>query len=204
VWAAGSGMETASVCLLDSIVFWLWRANASRPSGWDWCAGWQSGPPGCADFVGPGCFCAGSDPRRLESRPARGGLGRGRVRGRVDPLFAVQSLDRGTWWPNTFYAKQAEYAITLQQPLLSRLGRLAGLPLIGAGLLLLPGAVYAVWQGWKRRQWVVLAAALWWAGYTVIYALALPVDYQHGRYLIPAMPVFFVLGWVGTVGLLGA
>ena len=49
---------------------------------------------------------------------------------------------------------------------------------------------------------VLLAMFLWWLGYTVIYALRLPVTYQHGRYLMPAMPVFFLLGLLGTVWLL--
>jgi hypothetical protein len=204
VWAAGSGMETALYAFLILSVFWLLARERIPAFGVGLACGlavWVR--PDALTLMGPVVFVLvltrGSWKAGLRAVVwAVAGLGVGLI-----PYLLFNRWIGGAWWPNTFYAKQAEYAITLQQPLLSRLGRLAGLPLIGAGLLLLPGAVYAVWQGWKRRQWVTLAAALWWAGYTAIYALALPVDYQHGRYLIPAMPVFFVLGWVGSVGLLG-
>jgi hypothetical protein len=203
VWAAGSGMETALYAFLILSVFWLLARERIPAFGVGLVCGlavWVR--PDALTLLGPAVFVLaltrGSWKAGLRAAAwAVAGLGVGLL-----PYLLFNRWIGGTWWPNTFYAKQAEYAITLQQPLLTRLGRLAGLPLIGAGLLLLPGAVSAVWQGWKRRQWLVLAAALWWAGYTVIYALALPVDYQHGRYLIPAMPVFFVLGWAGTVGLL--
>jgi len=49
---------------------------------------------------------------------------------------------------------------------------------------------------------VLLAMTPWWLGYTLIYALRLPVTYQHGRYLMPAMPVLFLLGLVGSTWLL--
>jgi hypothetical protein len=43
---------------------------------------------------------------------------------------------------------------------------------------------------------------LWFLGYLGIYALRLPVTYQHGRYVMPAMPVYFLLGLAGLVLLL--
>jgi hypothetical protein len=33
----------------------------------------------------------------------------------------------------------------------------------------------------------------------LLYALRLPVDYQHGRYLMPALPILLVYGVAGTV-----
>ncbi|HNM37938.1 MAG TPA: hypothetical protein PKI33_12790, partial [Anaerolineales bacterium] len=36
----------------------------------------------------------------------------------------------------------------------------------------------------------------WSVGYMIIYLLRLPV-YQHGRYIIPAMPIFFLIGLLG-------
>jgi hypothetical protein len=110
----------------------------------------------------------------------------------------------GSWWPNTFYAKQAEYAILTQNPLLQRLVALFGLPMIGAGILLLPGFFAGIWHAWKVKNWPVIAAGLWWAGYTGLYALRLPVTYQHGRYLIPGMPVYFVVAFLGIRAILKA
>ncbi len=107
-----------------------------------------------------------------------------------------------TLLPNTFYAKQAEYAALLAHSLWKRLVSLAFLPAIGAGSLLIPGLVGALWRMVAQRTWSLIAMLLWWLGYTAVYALRLPVTYQHGRYLIPAMPVIFILGLVGTERLL--
>jgi hypothetical protein len=71
------------------------------------------------------------------------------------------------------------------------------LPLIGAGMLLLPGFVYLIWRALAEKRWSVLAAGLWFLGYCGLYAWRLPVTYQYGRYVIPAMPVYFVLGLSG-------
>jgi hypothetical protein len=100
--------------------------------------------------------------------------------------------------PNTFYAKQAEYISMQQTPLLQRLASLASLPAIGAGSLLIPGLAVACWRSIRERDWRIIALLFWWLGYTAIYALRLPVTYQHGRYLIPAMPVIFLIGMAGT------
>jgi hypothetical protein len=115
------------------------------------------------------------------------------------PYLAWNKALSGAWWPNTFYAKQAEYAVELQAPLLSRIFEQAMLPNIGVGVLLLPGFIFTFIQAIQRRQWVVLSACLWCSGYLVLYALRLPVTYQHGRYVIPMMPVFFILGLVGIL-----
>ncbi len=115
------------------------------------------------------------------------------------PYLVFNRLLAGAWWPNTFYAKQNEYAILREIPFLARLGRELTLPLVGAGALLLPGAVWFLWQAWRRRQWAVLGSALWFLGYIAVYAWRLPVTYQHGRYVMPAMPVFFLLGLAGVL-----
>jgi hypothetical protein len=117
-------------------------------------------------------------------------------------LFAVPYLlfNRalsGNWWPNTFFAKQAEYAVLRQVPLWRRFLSLASLPLIGPGAILLPGFVLWLWGAVHRRDWRGLAAAVWLLGYLLLYAMRLPVTYQHGRYIIPAMPVYLVWSLAG-------
>ncbi len=42
-------------------------------------------------------------------------------------------------------------------------------------------------------MWGSLAALIWCAGYLILYISRLPV-YQHGRYIMPAMPIFFLFG----------
>jgi hypothetical protein len=108
----------------------------------------------------------------------------------------------GSWWPNTFYAKQAEYAILRLLPLWRRYLDELILPLVGAGVLLVPGFIYAFYRAIRRRSWPVLAAAIWFLGYIGIYAWRLPVTYQHGRYIMPAMPIFFLIGFLGMAELI--
>jgi arabinofuranosyltransferase len=118
------------------------------------------------------------------------------------PYLIFNRTLAGSWWPNTFYAKQAEYAILQRLPFWRRYLDELILPLVGAGALLLPGFVFALYRAIRRRSWPILAAALWFLGYAGIYAWRLPVTYQHGRYVIPAMPIFFLIGLLGTAKLL--
>lgn len=109
----------------------------------------------------------------------------------------------GRVWPNTFYAKQMEYAIQLAWPIWTRLWVVVLPPLTGAQVLLVPGLILAV-GGIVRdaiRREPVGARAAWLplaygAVHLLMYALRLPVTYQHGRYLMPAIP-FLIIGGLG-------
>lgn len=102
-------------------------------------------------------------------------------------------------WPNTFYAKQAEYAAYLKLPFLERLGGEALQPLIGVGIILLPGLGLVTISAIRRRAWGVLAAEAWLIGFLALYAWFLPVTYQYGRYVMPVMPIYFLLGLAGMI-----
>jgi hypothetical protein len=117
------------------------------------------------------------------------------------PYLVFNRTLAGSWWPNTFYAKQAEYAILQRLPLWRRYLDELILPLVGVGALLLPGFVFALYRASRRRSWPILAGGLWFLGYIGMYAWRLPVTYQHGRYIMPAMPVFFLIGFLGTAEL---
>lgn len=106
-------------------------------------------------------------------------------------------ITAGTPLPNTFYAKQAEYAVLQNISLIKRFLQIGSLPLTGVGLLLLPGVIILAVSEIKRKNWPILAGMLWFIGYISLYAWRLPVIYQHGRYLIPAMPIFFIWGIAG-------
>jgi hypothetical protein len=116
------------------------------------------------------------------------------------PYLVFNRLLVGAWWPNTFYAKQAEYAILQAGPLWLRYVRQWEPLLQGVGIVLLPGFFLSCWHAIKYRNWRVLVAALWVAGYLGLYAWRLPVAYQHGRYLIPVLPVYILLGLAGLAG----
>jgi hypothetical protein len=198
VWAALSGMETALYALLILVVLFILSGKKVAY----WLAGLLAGisvwvRPDGITLLGPLFFAllVSAGPWKLKLA----NLAKASVAFLVAflPYLLFNHSLSGSWWPNTFYAKQAEYAILTQAPLVQRLLALFGLPMIGAGILLLPGFFAEVWQAWKGKNWAVIAAGLWWIGYTGLYALRLPVTYQHGRYLMPGMPVYFVIAFLG-------
>lgn len=125
------------------------------------------------------------------------------------PYLSFNLLTSGMLFPNTMYAKQAEYAELLGQPLWVRLWHVLKPTLTGAQVLLVPGAIYATVALIKgRRRLAVngelgvfsrLVPVLWWGAMVLLYALRLPVDYQHGRYLMPTIPVLILIGTPGTL-----
>ncbi|MFN8453591.1 MAG: hypothetical protein U0401_02790 [Anaerolineae bacterium] len=132
----------------------------------------------------------------------------------LTPYIAFHLWNTGQPFPNTFYAKQAEYRIVLESyPLWGRLFGNFGesvetvqgvfrVIFIGAQILLLPGLLFAAWLTIKQRRTSLLIIWLWWLGFLLLYGLRLPVTYQHGRYQIPAIPWVILLGLWGTAGLL--
>jgi hypothetical protein len=111
----------------------------------------------------------------------------------------------GTLFPNTFYAKQQEYAALYALPLATRLLRLWPTLLVGPLAVLLPAVPWALppltFSGAGPRPhrrlhaWLPLA---WSLGTWVLYAWRLPVTYQHGRYLMPILPPLLVYGVYGV------
>ncbi len=128
----------------------------------------------------------------------------------VGPYLLYNWSLSGTIFPNTYYAKQHEYRILLSAvPWWRRLFSVGAAPWIGAQVLLLPGLVYQVITGGQRdgsSRWLALLSSnvpLGWALLTILaYALRLPVTYQHGRYVMPVIPVLIVYGVGGTERLL--
>jgi len=114
------------------------------------------------------------------------------------PYVVFNKAISGMWWPNTFYAKQAEYAIELNDPLWFRLYEQVQLPMIGVGILLLPGFIYIMAKTIRQYQWPAIAGGIWAIGFLIVYALRLPVTYQHGRYIIPMIPVYLIWSFAGV------
>jgi hypothetical protein len=203
VWAAVSGMETDLMGLTFLLGLWL-IGRKSRQWVLVGCiaglACWIR--PDGLTLLGPALFCLllGESTWGMRLRAALNlAVGFGLF---FLPYLAFNHALSGTFWPNTFYAKQAEYAVLQARPYLLRLLDELSLPLIGAGILLLPGFILCGIRGAMDQNWPRLCVWIWFLGYAGLYAWSLPVTYQYGRYLMPAMPVYFVLGLSGTAWLL--
>jgi hypothetical protein len=200
VWGSLSGMETMVLSLLAFVLIsWL----LDKQENW-FQVGLLIGVtawirPDGITLMGPALlslFMRGWKPKKVFWKVV--GLVCG-VLVFVLPYFLFNYVVAGDIWPNTFYAKQAEYAFLRELPFISRLGTVSYQVVVGIGIVLLPGLFYEVYDLIKKVDWARMGALLWAFGYIAIYALRLPVAYQHGRYIMPVMPIIFVFGLAGML-----
>ena len=203
-WYAGSGMETLlyGVVVLATLLVVL-RAGSD---GKAWLgAGSLIGlitwlRPDGITLLGPVVFVLAMGKRGWRGKVSGMAWVLGGFMALFLPYLGFNRWIAGAWWPNTLYAKQAEYAELRQLPFMWRLWRESILPLEGPGMALLPGFLVVMVEGIRARRWTWVAVVLWVCGTVGLYAWRLPVNYQNGRYVVPMMPVFFVLGLAGMLG----
>lgn len=200
VWAGASGMETILMAFIILVVFYFLQKGNNK--GYI-TAGLLTGVgvwirPDALTLIGPLLFCIVTGYPQWKERVKVGlwSIGAGLVP--VSGYLLFNLMISGQVWPNTFYAKQAEYSVLQETSIFARYTQLIILPFVGAGVLLLPGFIFKLIRSVRQQDWYWISLILWWLGYSLIYALRLPVTYQHGRYLMPAMPVFFLIGLVGS------
>ena len=122
----------------------------------------------------------------------------------VAPYVLFNLITSGFLFPNTFYAKQAEFAAILAQtPLPVHLFELLTITFIGAQALLVPGFLLAVWLIVKEHRWDAALLLGWWLAIALVYTVRLPSTFQHGRYEMPMLPGTIILGLWGTWRLRG-
>lgn len=121
----------------------------------------------------------------------------------MTPYLLLNLQLTGGLLPNTAAAKFAQHAplLTISYP--ERVSDML-IPIIAGGqALLLPGAiVYCIMAATtsKRREIVLrLLPVVWPVALIGLYAARLPAYYQHGRYVIPALPALVTVGVVGTI-----
>ncbi len=199
VWAAGSGMETL---LFSFLVLWVCGLLVREKKNW-FVLGLLTGisiwvRPGGVTLLGPILLTWLVEKSGTERWKA--GLQATAGVTLTAGLYLLFNLwVAGDILPNTFYAKQAEYTTARSTPLIRRLAKLGLQPFVGAGIVLLPGFVYYLIDMVKRKGLVIFAGPLWAVGYICLYAWRLPVTYQHGRYLIPTIPIFLIWGMAGLL-----
>jgi hypothetical protein len=212
VWAALSGMETISLSLLAMLVLYWLDTGRNVPTlvvgAVIGAGGWLR--PDALILIAPAVWFLYWDKGGIR-RKTVGTLILGTMLAFVPYLLFNLALS-GEVWPNTLFAKQAEYAGLRAAPFWFRLGRMLGLPLnlqgtivteaggplIGISALLLPGVVLDFVRVLREQKWQLLSPYLWMAGLLLAYAWRLPATYQHGRYSIPVVPIFVSLGLIGT------
>lgn len=219
VWAAVSGMETVLFAALglQTVVLYSGVSRRELPNratvfGLGALAGLlvltRPDGLGLLLLLVIGLFLAAGNNRERVQNPAVFVLG---ALLPLVPYFAFNLSSSGTLWPNTFYAKQAEYAFLWERPLPLRFLQLLyhslGGPaqgwrgVSGVHLLLLPGLIAAGWlavrHDWRHKRLLYTLPLLWAGGHILLYAWRLPVTYQHGRYLWAAVPVWTLFGLAG-------
>jgi len=204
VWAALSGMETLLHALLVSATLLLLMTNRRRRLTLGVLTGLSTWVrPDGLTLLGPvlaAILLAETEPRERLRAAAYYLIGFGALFG---PYLLFNLAIAGTPMPNTFYAKQAEYAAWQARPVWEKLGQMVLQLLAGPSVVLLPGLYVWTRQMLRRRNWPALAVLTWCVGYLGLYVSRLPV-YQHGRYLMPAMPVLFLFGLFGLIAFVSA
>jgi hypothetical protein len=223
VWAAASGMETVVFAALTlAVMFCAWRELTPRNSilpALEKRAALLRG----AVF---GLICALCTLARPEGLLLAG------MAGLVAALFYSKRMVIGFLWavgamigfgvtilpylllnlsitggllPNTASAKIAQHAPLLALPYSTRLYQMFLPLLVGGQVLLLPGAalyVERIIRLRERRSLLYLLPVLWVIGLVALYAARLPASYQHGRYVLPALPALVFVGVIGTAMLI--
>jgi hypothetical protein len=199
LWAAMSGMETLLHALIATVILSALMMNSRRYLTLGLLAGlsvWVR--PDGLTLLGPLVLVVFFNEGDVSSR-LKGLLQVLLGFGGVFLLYLFFNLlIGGTPMPNTFYAKQAEYTAWQARPFVERLGELSLQLLVGPSFLLVPGVIMWIVRSFKTQSWGSLLAITWSVGYMILYILRLPV-YQHGRYMMPAMPIFFLIGLMAVM-----
>jgi hypothetical protein len=200
VWSALSGMETM---LLGLLALWVIAWLLDNQENW-WLPGLLVGVsiwirPDGITLLGPVLLSLFTRRNKTDKLVISTLVLLGSILMLVIPYFLFNLAISGEILPNTFYAKQAEYAFLYDRSLISRIGTMSYQLAIGVGIALLPGLFLETKDMIKDRDWTRIGALLWVLGYIVLYSWRLPVSYQHARYIMPIMPALFLLGTTGVL-----
>lgn len=199
-WSAVSGMETLLHALLILVVLGELMAGSRRYLTLGLLAGlsiWVR--PDGITLLGPVLFVALLSEAGWSRRGAavwKTLIGIGSM---LLPYLLFNLALSGNPMPNTFYAKQAEFeAYWLSQSMGQRIRDYLWPFLASPFLALMPGVFVWAFRTLRGANWGAWAALIWFCGYILIYFMRLPA-YQHGRYIIPALPIIYMWGLMGLL-----
>lgn len=211
VWAAASGMETGLFAAM-LIWYWVWvrrydPALLSHRAPWGLVAGLIGGllmlarPEGLLAFaavLGYGAVVQGSWWRRLLWLVSAL-VGFAILFG---PFITFNQATSGSWWPNTFTAKQIEYQYLWSRSFSLRFLDQLSMLFVGAQVLLIPGLIYELYRDIRYRSDAVsLVPWVWAILHLAAFAYRLPQTYQHGRYALPVIVLVLIHGIRGVLRL---
>ncbi len=202
-WASVSGMETILYCLGIALVFYLLLQENPL---W-WWVGLVNGlliwiRPDGLTLLGPAAviLVAAFRERKINTKHLVSFLLP--LLGIIGTYLLFNRLTTGNVFPNTFYAKQSEYQGLWSSSLWQRVLGEFNVLIIGSGAILLPGFLYEIYSSVRTKNWKIAAFIVWILGFGILYAIRLPVTYQHGRYMIPVLPLYLVFGCMGIFEIL--
>lgn len=198
-WAALSGMEITLSTFLTLAFFYMIKRGA-RPA-------WVGALTGIAFLVRPesvllaGIYAArpvlrGSrDWRRIAARVGAFSLVFAIV---IAPLLSFNFVHSGKLLPNTVTAKYLRFGYPWSvQRSAGFVFEVAEFFFLGPFLLLAPFFLSTTYQVWRDKREELFYPLAWCVGLVGLYAIALPVIYHHGRYLMVLIP------WVAIFGIEG-
>jgi len=217
IWAAASGMETLLMAMMTLLLIWLaWRELADNRSYHGQALLIRGAIFGAATALAAltrpeGVVLGGIAALLMLIVQPQGNLRKVMIWGSaaavgfavfIMPYLLLNLQLTGGLLPDTAAAKFEQHAILLALPYTTRIYNLIVPILSGGQFLLLPGVViYIVMllrRSAKRYSLYLLLPLLWFAALIMLYAARLPAAYQHGRYVIPALPAFIIMGVIGT------
>lgn len=215
IWAAFSGMETGLFNLWTLAAIWLCWCDTAAPGGWRNSV-WRGARFGLLAglitltraegviLVGLAGLALLASRRWSFSMWLLYGVCAAVVFGLVlAPYLSFNYQMTGGLLPNTAAAKIAFATARLATPYPERVLIMIEPLLAGGQILLIPGAwlFAALTLGRLRAEPSVaptLLLFIWPMVLILVYAAWLPLPFQHGRYLIPALPAFILAGVAGV------
>jgi hypothetical protein len=204
-WSAVSGMETLLHALIIFVVLSTLIGGSRRYLALGVLAGlsiWIR--PDGITLLGPILFAGFLSEKSWSARAEmfwKTLLGFGAL---FFPYLLFNLMLSGNPLPNTFYAKQAEYeSFWLSKTLAERISDYLWPILASPFIVLIPAAIWWLVKSIRARNWGTLAGLIWFLGYISIYFTRLPA-YQHGRYIIPALPIMYLWGILGFLELISS